>query len=286
MRAPGWTKGCAVRCGIDICTLGDFAEPEPLVDLARAAEAAGWEAVFVWDHVAFAWGVPSLDPWVLLAAMAQATTRILLGTAVTPLPRRRPAVVANAVATLDRLSGGRVIFGAGSGGVAVEFAAFAEPDAARVRAAQLDEALHVVAALWEGQPVSHTGKYYVVDGVTLAPLPVQRPRVPIWIGGHSRAAQRRAARWDGWIIGADNEQGEMTIPPQGVADDLVYIRRHRRGDAPFQVAMTGVSAGPDDGITAQYEAAGVTWWLEHLHAKRAPYGRLLSRVEAGPVGAS
>src|SRR5262245_17495913 len=96
-------RGWALRYGVDICTLGQFAEPARVVELARAAEAAGWEAVFVWDHLAFAWGVPSGDPWVLLAAVAQATTRVRLGTAVTPLPRRRPAVVANAVATLDRL---------------------------------------------------------------------------------------------------------------------------------------------------------------------------------------
>jgi alkanesulfonate monooxygenase SsuD/methylene tetrahydromethanopterin reductase-like flavin-dependent oxidoreductase (luciferase family) len=169
--------------------------------------------LFVWDHLGFAWGVPPADPWVVLAAVAQATTRIRLGTAVTPLARRRPVVVANAVATLDRLSGGRVVLGAGLGGVSAEFAAFGEPDDPRVRAGKLDEALEVVAALWAGQPVSHAGEHYTVDGVALAPTPVQRPRVPIWIGGHSRAAQRRAARWDGWIIGGDNEQGEMTFEP-------------------------------------------------------------------------
>lgn len=130
-----------MRWGIDICTLGDPAEPERIVELAMAAEAAGWEAVFVWDHLAFAWGVPSVDSWVVLAAMAQATTRIRLGTAVTPLPRRRPAVVASAVATLDRLSGGRVVLGAGIGGVPAEFTAFGQQDDARVRARMLDEAL-------------------------------------------------------------------------------------------------------------------------------------------------
>lgn len=271
-----------MRYGIDICTLGEFAEPARVVELAQAAEAAGWEAVFVWDHLAFAWGVPSADPWVLLAAVAQATTRIRLGTAVTPLPRRRPVVVANTLATLDRLSGGRVVLGVGLGGVPGEFTAFGEPDELRVRADKLDEALEVIAALWQGQPVTHAGRHYTVDGVTLAPLPVQRPRVPIWVGGGSRAAQRRAARWDGWIIGGDNERGEMTADPDRLVDDLSYIRRHRDADSPFEVAMTGVTTGPDDTIVARYEAAGVTWWLEHIHERRAPYARLLSRVEAGP----
>ncbi|MDT0344490.1 LLM class flavin-dependent oxidoreductase [Streptomyces litchfieldiae] len=275
-----------MQYGVDICTLGELAEPARVVEMARAAEAAGWEAVFLWDHLAFAWGVPSADPWVLLAAVAQATSRVRLGPAVTPLPRRRPVVVAQAVATLDRLSGGRVVLGAGAGGVPAEFTAFGEPAEARVRAGMLDEALEVVSALWAGRQVSHEGEHYAVDGVTLAPLPVQRPRVPIWVGGDSRAAQRRAARWDGWIIGGDNEDGEMTRDPGGLAEDLARIRELRGPghDTPFQVAMTGVSAGPDDGVFARYEAAGVTWWLEHLSGARGSYARLLSRIEAGPPG--
>ncbi|UWP78463.1 LLM class flavin-dependent oxidoreductase [Dactylosporangium fulvum] len=271
-----------MRYGVDICTLGDLAEPARVVDLARAAEDAGWEAVFLWDHLAFAWGVPSADPWVLLAAVAQATTRVRLGTAVTPLPRRRPAVLASTVATLDRLSGGRVVLGAGAGGVPDEFTAFGERGDGRERAARLDEALEVVAALWEGRPVSHAGEHYTVDGVTLAPLPIQRPRVPIWVGGHSRAAQRRAARWDGWLIAGDDEQGAMTMPPERVAAGLARIAGHRDGGAPFEVAITGVSAGPDDERFGRYEAVGITWWLEHLHGRRAPYEQLLARVHAGP----
>ncbi|MEO3754133.1 TIGR03619 family F420-dependent LLM class oxidoreductase [Streptomyces sp. B6B3] len=273
-----------MRYGVDICTLGEYAEPARVVEMAQAAEAAGWDAVFVWDHLAFAWGVPSADPWVLLAAVAQATTRVRLGPAVTPLPRRRPAVVAHAVATLDRLSGGRVVLGVGAGGVPAEFTAFREPAEPRVRAGMLDEALEVVTSLWRGEPVDFAGEHYAVDGVTLAPLPVQRPRVPIWVGGDSRAARRRAARWDGWIIGGDNEQGEMTRAPASLVEDLAHIRELRGSspDVPFDVAMTGVSGGPEDGVFAPYEAAGVTWWLEHLSARRAPHERLLSRIAAGP----
>lgn len=98
-----------MRHGIDVAIIGEWAEPGFVVEAARAAEAAGWDALFVWDHLAYTWGVPAADPWVVLAAVAQATVRLRLGTAVTPLPRRRPAVLASAVTTLDRLSGGRVI---------------------------------------------------------------------------------------------------------------------------------------------------------------------------------
>src|SRR3712207_4344381 len=124
-----------MRYGIVTANLGDYADPRVAVRLARAAEAAGWEAFFVWDHLGFVRGVPSADPWVVLSAVAATTTRLKLGLALTPLARRRPQVVANALATLDLLSGGRVIFGAGLGGSAEEFTAFGDPGDAKERAA-------------------------------------------------------------------------------------------------------------------------------------------------------
>ena len=105
-----------MRYGIVTGNLGDHADPRVAVRLARAAEAAGWEAFFVWDHLGFVWGAPSGDPCVILSAVAACTTRLKLGLAITPLARRRPQVVANALASLDLLSGGRAIFGAGLGG--------------------------------------------------------------------------------------------------------------------------------------------------------------------------
>ena len=202
-----------MRYGLNVCTLGEYADPRLVVDVAAAAEEAGWESLFVWDHLGFAWGVPSGDPWITLSAVAQATSRLRIGTGVTPLARRRPQVVANTVACLDRLSGGRVVLGAGLGGVPVEFTAFGESDDPTQRAERLDEALELVTALWSGERVYHQGRHYTVAGVTLAPLPVQRPRVPIWIGGDSAAAKRRAVRWDGWIVGGDSPDGTMVISP-------------------------------------------------------------------------
>lgn len=269
-----------MRYGISVAILGELAEPARVVEMARAAETAGWEALLVWDHLAFVWGVPSADPWVVLAAAAQATSRIRLGTAVTPLARRRPAVLAAQVATLDRLSDGRAVLGAGLGGVAAEFSAFGEDGDARIRAARTDEALEVITVLWSGEPVTHHGAHYRVDGVRLAPVPVQRPRVPVWIGGDSRAARRRAARWDGWIVGGDNEQGEMTVRPDDLAPAIAELRGNRAD--PFDIALTGVSSAPDDPVFGGYAEAGVTWWLEHLHGRRAPYTELMARVAAGP----
>lgn len=269
-----------MRFGISVCTLGPYADPREVAGLARVAEDAGWEALFVWDHLGFTFGMPSADPWVTLAAAAQATDRIRLGTGVTALPRRRPHVVANTVASLDRLSAGRAIFGAGLGGVAAEFSAYGEPDEPRVRAEMLDEGLTVLAALWSGEPVEHDGAHYTVRGVTLAPLPVQRPRVPVWIGGDSDAAKRRAARWDGWIVTGDEPGGTMTVTPGELAE---RIKRLGPPSDDFDVALTGVSA-PGDGRPTAYAEAGATWWLESVHGLRGSLDEMTALVAAGPPG--
>jgi probable F420-dependent oxidoreductase len=272
-----------VNYAIDIATLGDYADPRRVVELAVAAEDAGWQALFVWDHLAFSWGVPSGDPWVILAAVAQATRTLKIGTAVTPLPRRRPQVLANTIATLDLLSAGRVIFGAGLGGVPQEYAAYGEPDDARQRAQALDEGLEVLDRLWSGEPVDFHGQCYTVQGVTLSPLPVQRPRVPVWIGGESRAALRRAARWDGWVGGGDNEEAKMIKTPVQVAEIVSVLHQERTSTAPFDVALTGVSTPGDGALLRDYAEAGVTWWLESIHGFRGSFEEMKARVQAGPT---
>ncbi len=268
--------------GIDVVTLGDYANPRLAVQLAQAAEAAGWEGLFVWDHLAFAWGVPSGDPWVILSAVAQATTRLKIGTAITPLPRRRPHILANTIATLDCLSEGRVILGAGLGGVPEEFTAFGESGDAQERAERLDEGLDVLNRLWAGEQVMHRGRYYTIENVTLAPLPVQRPRVPVWIGGESYPALRRASRWDGWVVGGDNERAEMVKTPGQIAEKVAYLQQHRSDTSPFDVALTGCSAPGKNTFVHEFAAAGVTWWLESLHGFRGSFDELLARVRSGP----
>ena len=207
-----------MRYGIVTANLGDYADPRVTVRLARAAEAAGWEAFFVWDHLGFVRGVPSGDPYVILSAVAASTTRLKLGLAVTPLARRRPQIVANALASLDLLSAGRVIFGAGLGGVPEEFTAFGDPGDAKQRAAMLDEGLTILDGFWSGETVTHRGPHYVVEGVSLEPLPLQRPRIPIWIGGEGGPALRRAARWDGWLAPATSPDGTPTMAKSPRAD--------------------------------------------------------------------
>ena len=271
-----------MRYGVVMANLNEYSDPRVAVRLAQAAEEAGWEAFFVWDHLGFVWGQPSCDPWVVLAAIAASTTRLKLGTALTPLARRRPQVVANALASLDLLSRGRVVFGAGLGGVAEEFTAFGDPGDAKERAARLDEGLTVLDRLWSGASVRHRGQHYAVEGVSLEPLPLQRPRVPIWIGGEGAPALRRAARWDGWLAPATNPDGTMSKSPGRIAEMVAQIRRHRTTDAPFEVAVDGYSESGDPTLPRAYEAAGATWWLESIHGTRGPLEENMARIGAGP----
>src|SRR5687768_12767570 len=180
----------------------NFAEPDRLLDIARAAEASGWDGWFLWDHILIdrQHAIPVSEPWTVLAAAAIATSRIRLGTMVTPLARRRPWVLARQVTTVDHLSGGRAILGVGLGVPPdTEYGAFGESEAPRDHAALLDEGLTIIDALWRGGPVDHAGPAHHLAGVRFAPLPMQQPRVPVWSACSlpARAGVRRAARWDG-----------------------------------------------------------------------------------------
>jgi alkanesulfonate monooxygenase SsuD/methylene tetrahydromethanopterin reductase-like flavin-dependent oxidoreductase (luciferase family) len=270
-----------VRYGIVMSNLDDYSDPRLAIRLARSAEEAGWEGFFVWDHLGFVWGTPSCDPWGVLSAIAVSTTRLKLGTAITPLARRRPHIVANALTSLDLLSGGRVIFGAGLGGVAEEFTAFGEPGDAKERARMLDEGLTVLDGLWSGEPLTHHGQHYLVENVSLEPRPLQRPRIPIWIGGEGAPALRRAARWDGWLAPATSPDG-MAKDPERIAEMVAEIEFHRRADTPFDVAVDGYSEPGDLVLPRAYEAAGATWWLESIHGMRGSLEEMMARVEAGP----
>ncbi|HEY6963304.1 MAG TPA: LLM class flavin-dependent oxidoreductase [Gaiellaceae bacterium] len=255
-----------MRFGLQLCTLGAFADPRETMRVAVAAEEAGWEALLVWDHLAWAsMGAPSADPWVTLGACAAVTSRLLLGTAVTPLPRRRPQMVAQQLATLSLASGGRVIFAAGNG-VRAELEAFGEEGGDRRRGELLEEGLEVVSRLLAGERVEHRGAHYTVCGVTLAPLPVAR--IPIWVGGNSPAALRRAARYDGWIADSSDRERNLFTPDE--------IAKRKAPGGIGDVAYIGYAAQAD---LAAYAAAGVTWWIENVWGEPRD---VLARVSAGP----
>lgn len=273
-----------MRYAICITNLGTYSDPGVVARVAVAAEEAGWEGLFIWDHLGFVWDAPACDPWLALAAAATATTRLRLGTAVTPVPRRRPHVLATTLASLDILSKGRAIIGVGIGGVPQEYAVFGERSDAKERGAMLDEALAIMDGLWSGEKVTHHGQYYTVEGVTLKPLPVQRPRVPVWVGGNSGPALRRAARWDGWMPdSADIEK--IVMSPADLAAKLSVVQSHRAAGGPFDVVFMGYSTPADGALAREYADAGATWWLEQLHDMRGSAEEMLARTKAGPFTA-
>jgi len=249
-----------VRYGICVSNFGSYSDARAVAQLAATAEEAGWEGLFVWDHLAFVWGKPSADPWVVLTACALATSRILLGTAVTPVPRRRIQNLAHTVTTLDRLSGGRVVFGAGLGGNRSEFERFGEDFSRSRRLELLDEGLGALRGWWDGEEVA---------GVTLSPLPVDH--VPIWIGGNSGDLLTLAARFDGWIANSAGPEG-VRLSPEEIAAATARVS----GEV---VVLNGASGRASP---AEYDAAGATWWLESLHDWRGRPEEMLAVVQAGP----
>src|SRR4051812_43767276 len=154
-----------MRFSINIPNFGDFADAHTVVQVAKAAEDAGWDGLFFWDHVVHSKerrrGQPFGDPWMLMTAAALATSRIKLGPLVTPIARRRPEQLARQVATLDGLSGGRVIFGAGLGGpIEDEFASFGDTTDPIVLAERLDKGLELLTRYWSGETVDHDWRHY------------------------------------------------------------------------------------------------------------------------------
>lgn len=265
--------------GIEVVPFGDYANPRRVMELAQAAEAAGWEGIWLWDHLLFPYGAG--DPWVTLAAVGAVTEKLKLITGVAALPRYKPHVLARTLVGLDLLSAGRVILGAGAG-VDFDFAPFGEATDARIRGRMLDEGLAVLAGLLSGEPLTYRGSFYQAENAQLVPAPVQQPRIPVWIGGDSPAAYRRAAQWDGWIIGTVDEAQNITLPPAQLAERVQTIRRGRTNDSPFDVAVDGCT-GPDSGaLVAEYAAAGATWWFEAIFGTRGSHEELLARIEAGP----
>lgn len=276
-----------MRFAIEVVPFGELAEPLTIVRLARAAEGAGWEGIFLWDHTSSPWG--SAEAWTVLSGVATVTERLLLGTFVTAIPRRTPFLLAHSATTLDRMSNGRVILGAGLG-TDFESETLGLPSDARVRAEMTDEALEVVTQLWSGKKLDHRGKHFVVEEVTLAPLPVQEPRIPIWIGGDSSPALRRAARWDGWAIGNVQQHDSRWVPirsPEQIADIVSTIRSTRAElgideGISFDIAITGVTDPDDSTLRSEFEEAGVTWWLEGSFGLRGSAEDLIQRIQLGP----
>ncbi len=291
--------GDAMKYAIYLPTFAPFGSPQIIADLARDAEQSGWDGVFIWDDVAGT-DKDMANPWISLAAAATMTKRVRLGALITPLARRRPWKFARETASLDHLSGGRLVVGVGAGGGQEQFGDLGDESNPRVRGEMLDEALLIVDGLWTGEPFQFEGRHYRIKQSVFRPRPVQQPRIPIWVGGvwpHKRPLARMA-RWDGMfpLFWGIDDLAEQQSCLRQMLMSVLSVRREILPEweqAPFDVIVAGETPGDQPGRTEEliglFASAGATWWLESLapERRRGPewsYERLRERVLAGPLG--
>jgi alkanesulfonate monooxygenase SsuD/methylene tetrahydromethanopterin reductase-like flavin-dependent oxidoreductase (luciferase family) len=257
------------RRGIFIAPFDELVDPRLVADLAGRAEQRGWDGFFVWDHVVYSPPADAVaDPWVVLSAIACATQRMTIGPLVTPLARRRIHKLARETVTLDHLSGGRVVLGAGLGGDAHgEFGPFGDPEDPRDRARLLDDGLERLAAYWGGE---------------FRPPPVRRrgrAGIPVWLAGRwpNRRPLQRAAQWDGFF-----PIGDLTEPEElmQIAAEIAALRAAGgSGSGPFDLVVTN----PDGTDPAPWEAAGATWCLTGFGSTPTE-AEVRAAIDAGPRG--
>src|SRR5919109_1951716 len=238
LQRPGaWHRmSAAMKFGVSLPGRGPLATPDSIRELATRADALGYDSVFVTDHVVLPASMARsvypysttgqlpggaaqdyLEPLAVLAWLAHATKRIRIGTSVLVVPYRNPVVTAKTLATIDRLSNGRVILGAGVGWLREEFEALAAPPF-EARGTVTDEYLRLMRAAWTTDPVRFEGRHYTVRDVHALPKPVQRAGIPIWIGGHTDAAVKRAATLgDAWH--------PIALRPPGLLLPAEYAKR-------------------------------------------------------------
>jgi len=275
----------AMKHGLFLPAFDGLADAARMGDLAVAAEAAGWDGFFVWDHLRYSPPVRDIaDPYLCLAVMAQRTSRLVLGPMVTPLIRRRPQVVARQAVTLDHLSKGRLVLGFGIGDDYPdgELACFGERTDAVERGRALDEGLTVLTGLLSGEVVDVDGEYYQARQVAFSPLPVRPSGIPFWTAGRwpNAAPIRRAARYQGMMV------IQVTEPEQVVA-----LRERLAAEgadlATFDIAVWGqrdeqLQYRPDDRYDA-WAAAGTTWFLTGPGPFGLDYDEVREYVTAGPA---
>jgi alkanesulfonate monooxygenase SsuD/methylene tetrahydromethanopterin reductase-like flavin-dependent oxidoreductase (luciferase family) len=270
-----------------IATSGD---PRTVARLAREAEEAGWDGVFYWDAISVGEGMEIHDPWVVMAAMAMETERVRIGAMLTPPARRRPWKLAREAATLDHLSGGRLVMPVGLGALDDGgFGKVGEPTDRKVRAGRLDESLEILTGLWSGEPFSFEGEHYKVEEMTFRPPPVQRPRVPIWVVGAwpSRRSMDRALRYDGLLAAkTGGSASEAGLTPQDIRAMKAYVRENRPHDAPFDIVCEGETPGDDPeraaSVVRPFAEAGATWWIEAPWSPPNKPADLSRRIAEGP----
>lgn len=252
-----------MRFGIYGINAGACADPEVAAHVAQAAEECGFDSVWTAEHVVLPDpqappsplppDFPLLDPVVALGFLAGQTRRVLLATGIIILPQRNPVVLAKSLASVDVLSGGRLVFGLGAGYLEPEFAAVGVPFAAR--GARTDEYLDAILALWTQARPAYRGRTVAFGGIDARPRPVRRPHPPIVVGGQSEGAFRRAVtRGNGWYGFALDLDGTRRC----LAGLEAARHRHPRPPELGELEITITPAGKlDRDLVRRYAEAGV-----------------------------
>ena len=264
-----------------------YGDAQTAAELAYEAEQSGWDGFFVWEPV---WGI---DAWISLTAASMKTSKIKLGTMLSPLSRMRPWKLASETATLDNLSNGRVILSVGLGAIDSGFQEFGEETNRVKRAKLVDESLDILTGLWNGQPFNYSGKHYTIKETSFLPppSPVQKPRIPIWIVGAwpKKKSMRRVLKYDGILPTKMVAGKHVKVEPEDIRNIKSWIEEHRLEDAPFDIIIEGKTPGndPDEwkNIIIPYSEAGATWWIESMWDIQNEINirdLLLERIGQGP----
>jgi alkanesulfonate monooxygenase SsuD/methylene tetrahydromethanopterin reductase-like flavin-dependent oxidoreductase (luciferase family) len=249
-----------MRRALYVPNIGHHADAAHLVETAVAAEATGWDAFFLWDHLLSPLR-RAVDPWVTLGAIAARTERILLGTMITPIARRRPWVLALQIAALAQLAPGRVVLGVGFG-YEGDFARFGEPAGLTERSARFDEHLAALRRLLAAETVSVDGDHVRLEEVGLLTEPVA---VPIWTSGvwprrQPFVGEREADGVFPIKRGPDGTGWEPLTPADVVLCREEIASRLGRQPRDFAVWSFGLGGELDPDLAADYDRAGATWW--------------------------
>ena len=226
-----------MKFGVALPNFGKYAKKDAILKVAKTAEELGFDSLWVSDHIVIpeshqGFGDVFYEPLTTLTYVAACTSKILLGTSVIILPYRNPIVLAKILSTLDVLSGGRVILGIGVGWLKDEFDALGV--SYKERGPITDECIEVLKVLWTKEQPSFKGKYYNFSEIRFIPRPVQKPCIPLWVGGNSKRAIERAVNaGDGWH--------SVGLTPEEIKERINYINklssRKKRKTSDFVISL-------------------------------------------------
>ena len=264
-----------------------YNEARIVAQLSKLAEETSWDGVFLGDYI---W---CEDPMIALAAAAMTTSRIRLGTMVTPVPLKSPWKIASESVALDRLSDGRLILGLGTGAVWMGWQSFPdEVTDAKARAEMLDETIDILTLLYQRKQFDYDGKHYhlkltLMDERHYPTKPIQQPRIPLWAPVHwpRKKSMQRILKCDGLFAEKRSPDGKPAeVTPKDVREMKAFVNANRTLTSPFDIVVSGKTNDPATSqrkdVILPWLEAGATWWIEGLWGESEE--AVTARIRQGP----